>query len=83
MKQIYRSNVEEKINEIIKVLELLKQQKDIMNIDFIAPHIEEIGGDYYNTYGVLKTSFEITYEGNYKKVNNVMSEWEKIEKENK
>lgn len=81
MEQIYKSNVEEQINKIIGALEILKKQKDIMNIDFIAPHIEEIGGDSFSVYGVLKTSFEITYEGTYKKVNNVMAEWEKIDKE--
>jgi len=66
------------IDSVIKALELLKKQNDVMEIEFIAPHIEEIGGDAFYNYGVVATSFHITYKGLYQKVNNLMGEWEKI-----
>lgn len=78
--QVYKSNVNKQIDEIIKALELLKKQNDIMQIDFTAPHIVEIGGDSMYTYGIIKSNFEITYEGEYRKVNDLMKEWERVDK---
>ena len=67
-----------KIEEIIKELELLKEQTDVLQIDFEAPHIEEIGGDSFYTYGIVKSKIEITYKDEYRKINDFMSNWEKI-----
>lgn len=78
--KVYKENVNEQIDKIIKMLELLKQQNDIMQIDFTAPHIEEIGGNSIYTYGIVKSNFEITYEGEYRKVNNFMEKWKRIDK---
>lgn len=69
----------DQIEEVIKALKILKKNKQIAHVDFTAPHIEEIYGDSECSYGILKTSFEITLEGEYCKINSILAEWKKVE----
>ena len=74
----YKNTKNKTIDEIIKFLEMLKEEEDVMSIDFNAPHIVEIGGDYQYTYGRLESDFTIIYTTEYKKANNFIANWEKI-----
>lgn len=60
------------------MLRLLEQEHELLSFYVIPPHIEECGGTPDYIYGVLKAGMEITYKGDYRRVNNIMSGWERI-----
>lgn len=75
-KNIIRSE----IKKYTEMLRLLEQEHDLLDFTITPPHIEEIGGTPDYIYGVLTAGMQITYKGEYRRVNNIMSQWERIDK---
>lgn len=66
---------------IDKAIEFLKQVKDVRcNVNVDGPNIEEIFGTPDELYGKVKMNIEITFDDLYKKTNNLLSVWEKVNK---
>lgn len=71
-------NCEKTIDELI---EFLKQVKDVRcNVNVGGPNIEEIFGTPDELYGKAKMNIEITFDDLYKKTNDLLSVWEKVNK---
>lgn len=66
---------------IDKAIEFLKQVKDVRcNVNVDGPNIEEIFGTPDELYGKAKMNIEITFDDLYKKTNDLLSVWEKVNK---
>lgn len=66
---------------IDKTIEFLKQVKDVRcNVNVDGPNIEEIFGTPDELYGKAKMNIEITFDDLYKKTNDLLSVWEKVNK---
>ncbi len=66
---------------IDKAIEFLKQVKDVRcNVNVDGPNIEEIFGTPDELYGKVKMNIEITFDDLYKKTNDLLSVWEKVNK---
>lgn len=66
---------------IDKAIEFLKQVKDVRcNVNIDGPNIEEIFGTPDELYGKVKMNIEITFDDLYKKTNDLLSVWEKVNK---
>lgn len=66
---------------IDKMTEFLKQVKDVRcNVNVDGPNIEEIFGTPDELYGKAKMNIEITFDDLYKKTNDLLSVWEKVNK---
>lgn len=66
---------------IDKMIEFLKQVKDVRcNVNVDGPNIEEIFGTPDELYGKAKMNIEITFDDLYKKTNDLLSVWEKVNK---
>ena len=66
---------------IDKTIEFLKQVKDVRcNVNVDGPNIEEIFGTPDELYGKVKMNIEITFDDLYKKTNDLLSVWEKVNK---
>ena len=62
-------------------IEFLKQVKDVRcNVNVDGPNIEEIFGTPDELYGKVKMNIEITFDDLYKKTNDLLSVWEKVNK---
>lgn len=66
---------------IDKAIEFLKQVKDVRcNVNVDGPNIEEIFGTPDELYGKVKMNIEIIFDDLYKKTNDLLSVWEKVNK---
>ena len=68
------------IDEAIEYLNKLKEQSDMLSINVVPPHIEEIGGTFDGTvFGKFEMDIHISWEELYQKQStNFLSEWEKV-----
>ena len=75
-----KCTLHQNIEKYIEMLKLLEQEHELIEFNINPPHIEEIGGTPDYVYGILKAGMDITYKGEYRRVNDIMSQWERIDK---
>ncbi len=78
---MYRNTNKDIIEMITIFLNNIKYEYNKVDISITPPHIEEIYGNIDGTvYGRAEMDIHIEFDDIYKKTNDILSTWEKINK---